>query len=237
MSKIGLKKIVGWFLDGKDYGPAEYRKAYAIAIRGWKILNQDVTGALKTIPVDVEANATACIPDEVISIVKVGVLTECGEYAALTEDNNLAQPVCADAEYEIGEVAFWPEHNHNPYPGLNHSLGVGSHHSIGRYRLMKGSNLIIFPPDFCYSQILLEATVNEKINGDYVIDELASEALLAFIRWQWAVDKNTISMADKFDLKQEWLSEKKDARYRLKKPLRQVMGQNARQFTKMGLKS
>lgn len=232
-----LKQIVGYFLTLNNYGKSEYAKAYSIAIRGWKELNRDISGGKKTIPLDVDCDGTACIPPYVGKILKVGVLTDCGEYAALTEDSNLAEPVCADAEYHTGKAVQLTGGKRWETPGDFHSYGIGSHHSIGRYRLFRKENKILLAPDTPYRQIIIEAIVRPTPDGEYMVDDLEEEALLAFINWQWNVANRNMGVTEKALLKDEWLSQKRDAKYRMKAPIHQLINQNSRLHTKMGLKS
>ena len=232
-----LKQIVGYFLDAKNYGKSEYRRAYSIAIRGWKELNRDISGGVRTIPLDVGCDGTVCIPPYVGKIVKVGVLTDCGEYAALTEDSNLAEPVCADPEYHTGQAVQLLGSKRWEMPGDFHSYGIGSHHSIGRYRLFAKENKILLAPDTPYSQVIIEAVVRPTPKGEYMVDDLEEEALLAFIEWQWAKGDRSIGVTEKAMLKDEWLSQKRDAKYRMKAPIHQLISQNSRKHVKMGLKS
>lgn len=235
--QVPLKQVVGYFLDRRGYGKSEYRKAYSLAIRGWKELNRDISGQKKTISVDVDCDRTACLPPEVIKVLKVGVMTDCGEYAALTEDTNLAEPVCAEPQYHTGKAVQLLGGKRWEMPGDLHSYGVGSHHDIGRYRLFKKEGKIVLAPDCTYSQLLVEALVRPKPNGEYMIDDLEEEALLAFLEWQWSITDKSMGVYEKSMLKDEWLSQKRDAKYRMKAPIHQLMSQNARKHVKMGLKS
>ena len=232
-----LKTVVGYFLSRKNYGKSEYAKAYSIAIRGWKELNRDVSGGIKTLVLEVECDRTVCIPPYVGKVLKVGVLTDCGEYAALTENPNLAQPNEGCPQYNTGEVVQPRTTKRWEMPGDFHSYGLGSHNDIGGYRLFRKENLIVLAPDSPYSQVLVEATVRETPDGEYMVDDMEEEALLAFIEWQWTIGDRSAGIQEKRDAKDEWLSQKRDAKYRLKAPIKQLMSQNSRQHTKMGLKS
>lgn len=232
---ITLKEIVGWFLDGHNYSSSEYRKAYAIAIRGWRKLNWDMTGKISTVTLEVDCDLTACLPKGFIKETKIGVINNYGEIATLTQNNQIAFDTKASCDY----VADFPLPI--AHKGVNtilntRSYGLGSHTSIGEYRINKGEGKIYFNPNFCYSEVVLEFIGHPTVDGEYCIHEFASEALLSFIRWQWAVNDRQIGLAEKNQLKRQWISDKADAKYRIKKPTISEMNQLSRTSVKMGIK-
>lgn len=236
MSNISLKEIVGSFLDSHNYSKSEYRKAYSIAIRGWRKLNWDVTGKLFTEPIEVDCDLTAKLPDGVISITKIGVVNDKGEVATLTKNENLSFDISTPPDYHRDFPIPFGSHDsvNSYYSGV--SYGIGSHTSIGDYRVNKSEGRVYFKPDFCYSEVIVEYVGHQMIDGEYCINEMASEALLAFIRWQWAVGDRNVGIGERNQLKREWISERSDAHFRIKRPTMSELNQVSRQSTKWGLK-
>lgn len=201
--KIQVSEVVGMFLDTSDFGNAEYSKAYRIAIRGWRQLQWDVSGTMKTTRLLVMSNLTADLPDDCLSIDKIGVGGNGGELALLTRNDNITATCDLEEEYE--RTIYPPEGNDiNIYPHSGRSLGVGSINNIGEYALQ--GNKVILSPSFCYSELILVYMSSSTPDGEYLIDEMGSEALLAYIRWQWYVAKN-IAQSQKEAYRRDWFNE------------------------------
>src|SRR5690606_38312270 len=119
-----------------------------------------------------------------------------GEIASLTENNNLSFDISSGAE--CGVLDF-PLPLYNDRGGLgtmvgNASYGIGSNTVIGEYRINKEEGLIYLSPDYCFDTVTIEYLGKPVVDGEYCIDELASEALLSFLRWQWAINDRNVGL-------------------------------------------
>lgn len=233
---IQVSEVVGWFLDEINGGKAEFARAYRIAIRGWRELNWDVTGSLKTTSLEVDCDLTAKLPDDFLNHISIGVVNSNGKIATLTRNDRLTME-CSDDEYFSSEEWYMNDSNLSILTASRSSLGIGSNNNIGEYRVDRGSNRIILNPDFCYRDVVLEYVSNGQEEGRECINELASEALLAYLRWKWHVAKKGVNRGDKLDYRSEYYNQKRLAKYRIRKPKLQEMNQASRENTKQGIKS
>lgn len=238
MARLPLSTIVGQFLDKYNYGEAEYAKAYRMAIRGWRQLNWDVTGELKREKLQVECDLTVCLPDDLIKLLRIGVVNSKGEIATLTENPNLTDLSCDDYADTSNNFGDWWTHDNNwKVLGWGGSLGVGSDTNIGEYRFDEGSNRAILNPEFCYSEVTIEYNGHPKIKGEYTINELASEALTAFIEWQWSAGMKGLTISEKEAKRRDYYNELRLAKGRIKMPTLQTMKSISRRLTMQGVKA
>jgi hypothetical protein len=239
--RIKLSEIVSQFLDGADYGDAEYSKAYRIAIRGWRNLNWDVTGDLVRDKVPVECDMTVCIPEGCISIKKVGIVGKGGNLITLKENPNLTDFTCyTDLEDEPSNTvsdSWWDSEVNWAALNWSGSLGVGSYRAVGEFRIDTAKNRLILNPEFNKSHVILEYLAHPKIEGEYTIHEFASEALLSYLRWQWFINKKGTAQGEREQYRREFFNDKRLAQLRIKKPLNQVLRQVTKEQTMAAVRS
>lgn len=234
MTELGLSEVVGIFLDEINGGEAEYARAYRMAMRGMRELDWDVTGKVITLPLPVECDKTVCIPDDCVSIVGVGIANAKGEFTTLSENKALSM-------YEGNPKSLnGAPTNLSMLPNIissTGSLGVGSYASYGEYKIDKSQNLIILSPSFNSDQILLKYLVRRKTDeDDYLIPEMASEALVAYLKWKWVDGKSSVPAGEKARLRSQWVMEKNKCKSRLRNIKAQDLQQAARKASRMGLK-
>lgn len=219
-TKIKISQVVSEFLDELGLGEAEYSRAYRIAVRGARELQFDVYGTPKTQLVSVSCDGTAEKPEDCVKVLSVGL---SGEYETrgLTQNSNLSK-------YE----SYRPD-----ISGKSHwSMGRGSWTDIGEYKDM-GDYIILSPAHAHCGNVVIEYLSMVDDNGEYTIHPMASEALIAFIKWKWFNAKKNQSVWDKRDYERNWWNEKKNARMRIKSPSAQLLNQHARKNTKLGIRS
>lgn len=238
MAKIEVKEIVGQFLDGADFGQAEYSKAYRIAIRGLRKLNWDVKGLKKEMVLNVRPDLTADLPDDYLAYIELGVPNSNGTLATLTENENLNKALNLDVEYEDDYIG------NNMIVGydrdyVNSRNGIGSVNNIGEFRIDTENGVVLFDPCFCYREVVMKYNSRDIYNerGEYTIDERCSEALLAFIIWQWYCHKAGIAQVQKNEYKQNWLNEQRLAKARVQNLTAQKLNDASRQSVKSVIKS
>lgn len=241
MADIKLSQVVGEFLDTINAGPAEYARAYRFAMRGMRNLEWDVTGENYECELPVECDMTVCLPDDFINLVRIGIINSKGEVATLTQNNDLT---LSDGLRQGGDYTptadtvddfLFSDNNYRVYSSAS-SLSVGSYPNIGEYKVEREQGLIILNPDFCYDTVTVKYLRRKKVKGEYMINELSVEALVAYIDWQWHKNKPGVSYSDKATKRMEWFNEKRLAKSRIKNTTKQILSQIARQATRQGLK-
>ena len=236
MAKTKMKSIVGNFLDEINGGKTEFARAYRMAVLVNRNLKWDLTGKLKTECIKVNEDRTATIPDHSLKVKKVSIRDEStGKLVGLTKNNNLSfstKELSEELDFERENVYHLGDDDEVFNTYITESLGKGGYRNIGEYRISEKEGIVVLSPDFCYSEIVLEFTSSADEEGDVCVNELVADALLAGIRFRWHVAKKGVTAFDKQFYKAEWIKEKRNARYRLKKPNIQDMNRIARQSTK-----
>jgi hypothetical protein len=234
-----LSQVVGIFLDEIQGGQAEYARCYRMAIRGWKELELDITGVPKTVLLTVSCDKTVDLPDNFIKETNVGVLNEKNEIASLTRNDNLISDLddCATVQYDNTDFLNFEDDERFDQYIYQQSYGRGSYNTIGEFKIDMGANRIILNPDFKYSEITVEYLGREEFEGEYTIDTRLVDALVAYIRWRYNIGKKGVSFGIAQAMMQEYIREKNNAKFRIKRPTIPDMNQSSRIHTKMSLKS
>lgn len=241
MKKIKLAEVVARFLDGSDFGNAEYSKAYRIALRGLDKFNWDVEGVRRVVKLIVKPDLSAELPRDYLNSIKVGVgSSKEGELALLTRNDSLSQVIDLDVEYDtdISPLDFASVNNdHYLFPYVNKSLGVGSVNNIGEYSIRQEQGVILFNPEFCYSEVVMEYLASPTVeHGEYYINEMFSEALVSYIRWQWYIAK-PIAVSQKQEYERQWYNELRKAKRRRQNITEAVLNDASRLSVKYAIKS
>lgn len=246
-----LRHIVADYLMEAGLGEAEFTRCYHLGVRALKEIASDVKGKIKTSKLFLNPDATADLPDNCLKVNKIGYL-EGGELRALTLNTNLSLETkytsgCVNDNCDrdpncpcrISNVSGNPYNGGtSPYYPKGGSLGVGSWANLGEYRVE--GNIIYFNSSVlgCGRDIYVEynSFTDEDENGDMLVHEYTREAVIAFIRWKYAITKKNQDKWDKQYYEKEWFREKRNAKYRIKSHSLQELNQNARMHTKGGLK-
>lgn len=242
-----LDNTVNNFLIESGYGDAEYSRAYHIGLRGLRELHMDVDlGNIATAKLFINGDGTADLPEGCLKVTRIYRLSG-KEVVSLTYNKDISKLgssgcICSHtpckcrpsnirghADHYYGNIGY-------PHLGVG-SLGRGSYQNYGEYNITG---------DVVYlSQDLLGCTdifvdykqlpCNEE--GDYYVHPYIREALIAYIRWVFHINRKNQDKWDKQYFEREWHRLKRNAVYRIKSPTKQELNQNARQHTKLGLKS
>jgi hypothetical protein len=215
---ITLDEVTEFFLDQFDYIPeSRYDKVSRLAIRGFRLFHRDSTGIPKTVTIPVQANNTAVLPSDCLTKIAIGVLNQRGEIASLTEDSllsltkdessqRLKQPTDHTLIDNTDMIINFTENLNTTYPFLGYGqYGLGATGTLGFYRIDWGHRVIIFNFGFCQQEIIFEylATPNCE-DGNFMINALYQEALIAFIAWQYSVGDKKASRAERLDNKRDY---------------------------------
>jgi len=240
---IKVEEVVAQFLDESNLGQAEYAKAYRIAIRGLRDLSWDIVGSVKIEELVFGANHTALFPLDCAKILDFGISDGCGGIASFDKVNELVYNT--DVEKYNDDIlginsSLARDYTNYRYPTDQYyygSLGVGSYNSIGKYKVDEGSKTILISPNTKYSNFLIKYLSYQNENCEYVVNIMASEALLAYIRWKFNMTgvRNTLQVQSVN--RSEYYREKRNAKLRIKNPTVQELNKSARQSVKLAVKS
>ena len=237
MGKVKLMEIVAQFVDSADLSEHQARRIYNIAVRGAKELNLDVYGAIKSMVLPVNDNKTIDIPKDFIRLSKIGVLNDAGEVVTLQVNNDMATLRSQYIE-SLGKTVDvptipggidgpgWPIGNYLwlNYVGMGYDYGcqlwgLGSGGTvIGTYRIDENDGLIYLSEDWPYDVLLMEYVSDgfDSACGDFMVDSRASEAMLAWIRWQQSFDlKKKYSAGEVQLFRKEYYNQKRLSKLRI----------------------
>lgn len=237
MKNIGLNEIIGQFLNSKDSSTHEFRRIWNMASFGLKTeFNLDITGTLKTVVLDVNANKTVTLPQgDYIGYSKVGMLNHRGEVCTFTVNPQLSTINGIYTNIATSRTANIPTINSfdltNPYyqyyynywwQGDQYNLfGADSGTpEIGQFKIDEAQGVIFLDPRTTHTQIVLEylsSGFNEE-EQDYYLDIRVSQCMLAYLRWQNAIDQIKKFPANLIrDYKRDYFNEKRKAKMRVNK--------------------
>lgn len=237
--QTSLSKIVAQYLNSSDRSSNEFARVYNIAVRGLENeFNLDICGQFKTVLIDVEPNKTVQLPVDYLNYSKIGIVNNVGEFVCLKRNDQLSgyhayyfQETDRNAGVPLVNT-FGNPFALNNYP-YNYNwwfnfwgTGTGFHlygldsgtTPVGTYKIELGDNLILLNPDFMYPQVLLEYLSDgfSESDEDYMIDSRSAEAMLAWIRWQAAIDqpkKYPVSLVVMYQ--KNYFNEKRKAKVRV----------------------
>jgi len=255
--KIALKKLVSQFLNSADESVHGFRRLYNIGVQGSREFNLDITGNIKTVVLDVNANKTANLPQDYISYSKIGVLNDRGEVVTYKRNDQLSTwhsiyttqslrktgaPVLNTLTPFFDQDTY-PNYYYNYYiQGTSYNLfGADSGTpEVGSYKLDEGNGLIILDVHNHYSQVVLEYMSDgyDENSDDYEIDVKAEQAFMAFLRWKNAIDlRKKFSPRDVRDFRVDYYRERRMAAVRINQFILNELQDAARVGNKLASKA
>lgn len=214
---VPLKQIVSYTLDELNKSEGDFDSAWILSFRALIDMLFDVTAEPITIRVLVNGNQTANLPPDCISWVKIGIMDECGKLNTLKINNSISTVKDTNPNrlnYLTADVQGGFPFLNSPfflnyyYNGIYQPLfgATGGLVTYGECRVDEKNNVIVFPPDFKYTSILLEYISSPEKNGDYTVPTACQEAIIAFIKWKM-----------KMGQREDYIAEKINARRRMPK--------------------
>lgn len=253
MRKETLRHTVADYLMEANLGEAEFTRCYHLGVRALKELAFDVNGEVRTEKLIINPDGTAELPENCLKVTKIGILRH-GEIRAFTRNSNISKAIqsarrCCERDTcqrdpncpcrisnERGKGGIG--YGTSPFYPPGGSLGIGSWTTLGEYRI--DGNLIYFGSSVigCGEDIYVEYNTftDEDGLGDMYLHPYTREAVIAYIRWRYAINRKNQDKWDKQYFEKEWHREKRNAKYRMKSHSLQELNQGARQHTKGGLK-
>lgn len=193
---IQLKSVVSMFLDANNKSMGDFDMCWVLAFRAMEKIGYAMAYEPKTVRLPVSGNMTVTFPSDYVSWTKIGVLNEKGEVSTLKINNalttfkdlnpNRLQQIDGDISSGFLTLTtspfFFNYYYNNQYSQL---FGVGGGLiQYGECRVDEGNNVIILPPDFKFTSIILEYLSSPEMDGDYQILTTMKEAVIAFIEWK-----------------------------------------------------
>lgn len=194
-----LEEIIGQFLNSADQTTHQFIRLWNIAVFGIKSeFNLDIIGVYRTKILDVNCNNTVDFPCDYIKYRKIGLINGAGEVQTFkrndqltTLESRLCEPPTSggsSALYPYGNeyVNFWGRGSMwNLYGSDSGTV------TIGEYTIDEKSRQIFLSPNSNHTQIVMEYLCDglDCECGVIDIDVRAAASMLAYIRWQDAVDK------------------------------------------------
>lgn len=210
---ITLDEIINFYLDQHQRPQSQYRRVSTLGIRGFRLFWRDRTGLSSTVNLPVLANKTSVMPTDLQTIIQIGILNQKGEFASLTLDSNLSlgdstnsgrtSQQVTDTLVTNEDVIFSYQDTLLNVPSQTFELlGVGSTGVIGYYRPDWGSRTFVYDFKFHPTQVILEYLgLPQTSGGEYYVDDIFLEAMIAYIAWQDAIGNPKASRAERMDLK------------------------------------
>lgn len=193
---ISLKSCVAMFLDETDKSNGDFEKAWVLGFRAFEKLNYAISDEPKTVRLAVGGNQTVPFPSDYRRWSKIGILNNNGEVSTLKINNalttfkdlnpNRLSQINGDVNDGLPFLTANPFFLNYFYNGSYMPLfgAGGGLIQFGECRVDETNNVIILPPDFKYSEIILEYMSCPQQDGDYQILDSMKEAVIAFIKWK-----------------------------------------------------
>ncbi len=234
-----LKTLVSFYLDEENKSMGDFDKCWIMAFRALADLGFDIAFEPQTFRLPVNGNMTVSLPPEYIKWTKIGILNSSGQVSVLKVNTSLTRyadtspqrltklsPDISDSDVtQFMQSPFFYNYYfggiYSPYFGIGNGLIT-----YGDCQVDEKNKLIILQPNFGFSEVLVECIVSPQSNGDYQIQTVCQEAVIAFISWKMKTGKE-----------QDYIYRKMEARRRLKPVSLQEIQQAIRENQKYALKS
>lgn len=229
---LTLKEIIGQFLNSADQTSHQFLRLWNIGVFGMKTeFNLDIIGVYRTQILDVKPNKTVDLPCDYIKYSKIGLINDIGEIATFKRNSQLTTYTGVNTDNRldgvVGTGIYDPtnQENLNNYnnfytdSSMYQLFGADSGTAtIGEYKIDEKSKQIFLNPHTTHTKIVLEYLCDGFDNdcGVVEIDVRAGACMLAYLRWQNAIDQSKKFSMNQVDvLKNEFYRTKRLAKMRL----------------------
>jgi len=192
---VGLSEIIYQYIDQARMSNADYRRLWAIGVRGVEEMGMDVYATPKTAKLVVNANKTVTLPSDYIAFSKVGIFNAKGEVATLRRNINLSSYKILQTDrltsntdnttgntYRLQDLAYVNYFDGARYVNI---FGAGSVlNSAGEFDISEEDGLIYLDNGFTFDYVVLEYLSSPADDVDYKIPIQIREAILAFVAWK-----------------------------------------------------
>lgn len=192
---VPLAEVIYQYIDQARLSNADYRRLWAIGVRGVEEMGMDVYSIPKTAKLPVNANKTVNLPSDYVGFSKVGIFNAKGEVATLRRNIGLSSYKIQQSDrltsntdnttgntYRLQDLAYVNYFDGARYVNI---FGVGSVlNNAGDYDIAEEEGLIYLGNDYDFDYVVLEYLSSPADDVDYKIPVQVREAVLAFIAWK-----------------------------------------------------
>ena len=199
-----------------------------IALRGVKELSFDVAKNIKTeiISLNSIGGLVADVPSDFIRLIRVGTITNNGEFNAFGLDNNLVNEHLYSGSFNTAgqtpgnETVNWFA-NHRQGENTGGAYGLGGGHRTAYYRYDEALGQIHFSSEIASDTDIIIEYISDGINyssanaGRTSIHPFLEEALRTYLYWKLLQRKRNIPIQEKESARRDWYNEKRLAKSRM----------------------
>ena len=234
-----VKQYIG---ESGKIGLHKYQLYLQYAINGLRELNFDVDGVDKEVLLTLGNTNVAYVPNDLVSINKVFMLGANGHQQEVYEDNTLNSRLTDDCgddvrvgnDKSVGEYPYTAEEltehtSDGEWIGRQFGLGGGS--SYG-YRYNREQGRLEFTSNINSPLILQYIGDPQRLDGKLVVNDMAVEALLLWIRYSELRFKNKVALGEKQIAKDSFFSAKQHYMLRVRSRSQGSIENNSRKTFK-----
>jgi len=224
-------------LDGDDYAAnVSDTLVHNYALRGIRDMGFDLMERVRSIKLTKNSNDTVDLPDDFVSIVKVGVVSGDGIIRALGVNPhlNIAQAYKKDAAGNLidsdGDGVYDRVDASDSVPSsqdivfdnyvyqnaVGQLYGLGGGFSVGEYRIDLDQNRIEIASNSSIVDIIIEYVADEARSVNPTIHVMAEEALRMYIYYKIIERKSNVPSREKQRARTEYYNERRLANSRMK---------------------
>src|SRR5699024_4534220 len=193
-----LDNVVSHYLIEAGLGEAEYTRAYHIAMRGLQELQIDLPlHETHTTELWINPNGLGELPEDCLKVLSISRRLG-GKLVALTREKNISNLGgscgCGNPKAcrcEIENPAGRPDYRGTNPAYRGGSYGVGSWKDYGKYYI--SGHTVYLSPNLahCNGDIVIEYKSFPKENdtGEPYVHPYIREALIAYVRWIYAINR------------------------------------------------
>lgn len=262
---VTVSEVVNDFImsiDGEDFAKnISDTLVHNYALRGIREMGFDILQRVRSIKLTVNSNDTVDLPDDFVSLSKIGVVGADGVIQVLTNNPNInisqkykksgsllvdsngdgvydrvdSKTPTLDTE-KIDQRDYVTFSNYVYQNNVGQLYGLGGGIYVGEYRLNHDQNRIELSVDGSITEVVIEYIADEARSENPTVHVMAEEALRAYIYYKVIERKRTVPAGEKARARSEYFNELRRANSRLqsfsKEDALQVIRKNFKQAPK-----
>jgi len=196
-----LKTIVAMFLDNHDKSVGDEDKCWILGFRALAKMNYSFAALPKSVRLLKNANNTVDFPDDYMMWSKIGIMDEHGKFNSIKINNSIStlrdtnpnrlNYLTPDINNSLDSLFAAPFFFNFYNNGIFYNMFFGVQGGLlqfGECRVDEKNRVFVLDEHFKYNEILLEYISSPERDGDYVVDSVLVEPVIAFIEWKMKLD-------------------------------------------------
>ena len=243
---VTVSEVVSDFImsiEGEDFAKhISDTLVHNYALRGIREMGFDMMQRIRSIKLSVNSNDTVDLPDDFVSLSKIGVVGADGVIQVLTSNPNInisqkykttsggtlidsdgdgvydrvdAKSPTLDTE-KLNERDYVTFSNYVYQNNVGQLYGLGGGIYVGEYRLNHDQNRIELSVDDKITDVVIEYVADEARSENPTVHIMAEEALRAYIYYKIISRKSNVPGGEKARARAEYFNELRRANSRLK---------------------